>query len=91
MKLYVIKDWQRHFEASDNRKTDGPLRWVAVRTSTDGLGFRRMASRKDRCELFAAWNLLIGIAAKQIRSERGVLARVFHMGRAAAATAAVGF
>lgn len=75
MKLYTIKDWAKFYEASDNRKTDGPLSWVSVRTKTDGLGFRRMAAHKNRSELFAVWHLLVGLAAKQHRADRGKLAR----------------
>lgn len=75
MKLYSIKDWAKYYEASDNKKTDGPLSWVAVRTKTDGLGFRRVAAQKNRSDLFSAWHLMVGLAAKQQRENRGQLAR----------------
>lgn len=75
MTLYQIKDWQKFYEASDNRKTDGPLSWVAIRTKTDGLGFRRVVAQKNRSDLLSAWYLMVGLAAKQPRAERGKLAR----------------
>lgn len=75
MTLYRIKDWDRHYEVSDSKKVAGPLSWVAVRTKQDGFGFRRMASERDRCELFSAWILMVEIAARQRREERGKLMR----------------
>jgi hypothetical protein len=75
MTLYRIKDWAKHYEVSDSRKVDGPLSWVAVRTKQDGFGFRRMASERDRCELLSAWILMVEIAARQRREERGKLVR----------------
>lgn len=75
MKVYRIRDWVKWYEASDNKKTDGPLSWVAIRTKTDGLGYRRIASQKDRTDLLAGWYLLVGIAAKQPRAERGKITR----------------
>jgi hypothetical protein len=75
MTLYRIKDWAKHYEVSDSKKVDGPLSWVAVRTKQDGFGFRRMAQERDRCELLAAWVLMVEIAARQRREERGKLIR----------------
>lgn len=75
MLLYRIKDWPKHYEVSDSRKVDGPLSWVAVRTKQDGFGFRRMASERDRSDLLAAWILMVEIAARQRREDRGKLVR----------------
>lgn len=75
MKLYRIKDWDKHYEISDTKKVDGPLSWIAVRTKTDGLGFARIAMQKDRSDLLSTWYLMLGIAAKQSRPERGKLSR----------------
>jgi hypothetical protein len=74
-KLYRIKDWDRHYEVSDSKKVAGPLQWVPVRTKTDGFGYLRITQEKNRAELLAAWYLMLGIAAKQTREERGKLAR----------------
>lgn len=73
--LYVIKDWDRHFEARDTRRCDGPLRWVPVPTKTDGFGFSRLRMQRRAPELLAAWYLILGVAAKQPRKTRGRLER----------------
>jgi hypothetical protein len=75
MKLYRIKDWERWYEVSDSKKVEGGLTWVAIRTKQDGFGFRRIASQRNACELFAAWVLMVQIAAKQRRKDRGKLVR----------------
>lgn len=72
--LYRIKDWDKVFEVSDSRKVDGPLKWVAVRTSTDSFGYVRMTQEKARCELLAAWYLMVAVSARQNRADRGKLA-----------------
>lgn len=73
--LYKIAGWQKHFEVYDAKRIDGPLKWVAVPTKTDGFGFSRLRAERDRCALLAAWYLLLGIAAKQPKASRGQLAR----------------
>lgn len=75
MKIYSIAGWAKHFEVYDAKRVDGPLKWVAVPTKTDGFGFSRIRKERDRCELLAAWYLLLGVAAKQPKADRGKLAR----------------
>lgn len=75
MKLYRIKDWMKIYEVSDSKKVDGPLTWVAIRTKQDGFGFRRIAAERDRTDLLAAWILMVEIAARQRRGDRGKLMR----------------
>lgn len=75
MTLYKIAGWDRHFEARDTRRVDGPLRWIAIPTKTDGFGFSRLRMERDRAELLAAWYLLVGIAAKQPKKHRGEIGR----------------
>src|SRR5574343_691036 len=75
MTLYKIANWEKFYEVSDSKKVDGPLQWVAVRTKTDGLGFLRITLEPDRTDLLAAWYLLLGLAAKQPKGERGKLSR----------------
>lgn len=70
--VYSIRDWERHFEVSQSRKVDGPLSWVATPTKHDGKSFRRIMRREDAGDIFAAWILLVELAAKMPR--RGVLA-----------------
>lgn len=75
MRIYRIADWAKYYEVSDSKKVSGPLQWVPVRTKTDGFGYARITQQKDRSDLLAAWYLMLGIAAKQPKGERGILAR----------------
>lgn len=72
--LYRIKDWDALYETAETRKLEN-LRWVPVPNKHDGLGFRRLAQQRNRCELLAAWLLLVQVASKGRRGHRGVLAR----------------
>lgn len=75
MKLYRIKDWAANFELRDTSRVDGPLKWIPVPTKTDGLGFGRLRQHKRATDLLAAWYLMLGVAAKQPRQDRGKLIR----------------
>jgi hypothetical protein len=75
MTLYSIRDWEKHFEIRDTKRVDGPLKWIAIPTKTDGLGFSLVRLQKNASELLAAWYLMLGVAAKQDRANRGKLAR----------------
>lgn len=70
--VYSIRDWTKHFEVAQSNKVKGPLSWVALPTKHDGKGFRRIMRRNDAGDLFAAWILLVEVAAKM--PDRGVLA-----------------
>lgn len=72
---YAIARWQELYEVRDSKRIDGPLHWVAVPTKQDGLGFRRVAAQKDRSDLFAAFVLMLEIAARQDRADRGKIMR----------------
>jgi hypothetical protein len=74
LKLYCIKDWGTIYETAETRKLEN-LRWVPVPNKHDGLGFRRVAGQKNAAELFCAWNLIIQIASKGRKSDRGQLIR----------------
>ena len=60
---YRIRDWVRFYETHETRKLVN-LKWVPIPNRHDGAGFRRLAERKDCCELFSAWVLLLEIASK---------------------------
>ena len=75
MKLYRIADWDKHYEMRDTKRIDGPLKWIPVTTKTDGFGFGMIRMQKNAPELLAAWYLMLGIAAKQAREDRGKLMR----------------
>ena len=74
MKLYKIANWDQVYENHETRKLPR-LRWVPVPNKHDGLGFRLMANEKDACDLYAAWNLIVQVASKSEKGERGILRR----------------
>ena len=63
MKVYKIRDWDQHFEVSQSRKIK-EMRWVAMPTKHDGKGFRRIMMMEDGMKIFAAWVLIVQVAAK---------------------------
>lgn len=72
--LYRIRDWENLYETAETRKLEN-LRWVPIPNKHDGLGFRRLAQQRNRCELLGAWLLIVQVASKGRRGQRGVLAR----------------
>lgn len=70
--LYTVRNWNERYENAGSRKVDGPLDWLALPTKHDGLSFRRVMKRPDGMQLYAAWVLIIAVAAKC--PKRGVLA-----------------
>lgn len=63
---YAIRDWERCYTVSQNRKNDPdkPLPWVAMRTKHDGKGYRRVMRLPDSMALLGAWMLIVEVAAK---------------------------
>jgi hypothetical protein len=74
MRYYRIKNWATNFETHETRKLES-LRWVALPNKHDGLGYRRVAAQPDACELFTAWTLMLQVASRGTREERGDLLR----------------
>lgn len=74
MTVFRIADWEQHYETAETRKLES-LRWVPTPNRHDGLGFRRLAAHRDRCELFAAWTLILQVASRGRKGERGILSR----------------
>ena len=72
LKLYKIKDWQKHFENNRSRTVE-KLSWVAVPNSHDGENFTQIITAKNGAEIFAAWVLLVQVASKC--QPRGTLLR----------------
>lgn len=72
--LYRIRDWEDRYETAETRKLHA-LQWAAVPNKHDGLGYRRMAAQRNGVELFAAWVLLVQVASKGRRGQRGAIAR----------------
>lgn len=74
VKLYRVANWNETYETHETRKLE-TLRWVAIPNRLDGLGYRRVAQDKRRAELFSAWVLIIEIASRGRKEERGTLSR----------------
>lgn len=74
MPTYRIRDWESVYETAETRKLEN-LRWAPIPNKHDGLGFRRLISQRNRAELFAAWILLVQVASKGRRGQRGLIAR----------------
>lgn len=62
--VFSIRDWNDHFECSQSRKVTGPLTWVSMPTKHDGKVFRKIMARMDGLMVFAAWVLIVEVAAK---------------------------
>lgn len=71
---YRIANWDAHFETDETRKRES-LRWVPMPNKHDGLGFRTVAAQRNASELYAAWVLMLQLASKARRGQRGILAR----------------
>ena len=63
MKMYRIKDWGLHYEKAESRRVK-TMAWLPMPTRHDGAGFRRVAAHERGPELFAAWVLIVEVAAK---------------------------
>lgn len=74
MTLYKIARWNEVYETHETRKLVR-LNWIPVPNKHDGLGFRMIAAEKDSAALFGVWNLLIQVASKSDRVNRGTLER----------------
>lgn len=74
MKIYSIRDWAENFETHETRKFVW-LKWVPFPNKHDGLTFRKIGTEKNAAELFAAWVLIVQIASKSERGQRGRLCR----------------
>jgi hypothetical protein len=68
--VYRVRNWDAFFEKS-HKETEVAFRWVAIPTKHDGSGFRRVSRHPRACELFAAWVLIVQVAAKM--PKRGLL------------------
>lgn len=75
MKAYRVKNWTQLFENAESRKYKS-LKHVMIPRRMDGLGFRTLSEEKKAPELFAAWILILEIAAEgESPDERGWLIR----------------
>lgn len=68
--VYAVKDWDKHYESAETRKLKSLPR-VLVPVKHDGKGFRRIMRQTNGPQIYAAWILILQIAAKC--PKRGVL------------------
>lgn len=61
--LFKIRNWEFYYETHETRKLKN-LRWIPMPNKHDGLTFKKIVARKDRCEIFTAWILILQIASK---------------------------
>lgn len=69
--LYSIDRWDELYECAQSRKIKGPLSWVKTPTKHDGNGYKRVMRLKNAAAIYAAWMLILQVAAKC--PKRGVL------------------
>lgn len=62
--VYSIRNWNDTFEVAQSRKVSGAHTWVAMPTKHDGKIFRKIMARTDGLVIFAAWVLIVEVAAK---------------------------
>jgi hypothetical protein len=62
--LYTIKGWDSLYENAGSRKILGSLDWFPLPTKHDGLSYGRLMRRSDGMEMYAAWVLILAVAAK---------------------------
>jgi hypothetical protein len=61
--LYRIRDWDKHFETFESRRIRHTT-WVPFPVKHDGKGFRRLMAMRRGFEHYAAWVLIVQVAAK---------------------------
>ena len=71
MKVYRIRDWDKHFEKADSRKCK-KMQWVAVPNKHDSAGYAALAEHPRFTEIYTAWILMLQVASKM--ETRGLLA-----------------
>jgi hypothetical protein len=69
---YRITHWETDYESAESRKLEF-MRWVPMPTRQDDLVSRRIQLQKNRCELTAAWYLIVQVASKGRKGRRGRL------------------
>lgn len=63
MKVYAVRNWNDLFEKSQTRKCD-KMQWVAIPVKHDGKGYRRVMRSPNGPQVYAAWILILQVAAK---------------------------
>jgi hypothetical protein len=72
MKVYQIKDWNKHFENDRSRNRDR-CSFVCVPNKQHGMGFCRIMAEKDGAAIYGIWHLILGACSQQSRPRNGWL------------------
>lgn len=72
MKVYRIRDWDKHFENNRTRELKR-LDWVPVPNRHDGDGFTELLDHKNGMAHYGAWHLILQVASRC--DPRGTLLR----------------
>lgn len=64
MVYYSITNWNECFENSNTGRIKGSLSWVPIPTKHDGKSYKRLMRMKDGFQIYAAWLLIVQVAAK---------------------------
>ena len=70
--MIEIIGWNENYETNESRKLV-TLNWVKIPNKHDGLAFRRISAHPRGAEIFAAWILIVQVASKRRKGERGNL------------------
>jgi hypothetical protein len=76
MRALRITQWEGSHETHESRKLKF-LPWVAAPNKHDGLGFCYLKAEpeQEKIELFCAWKLMVDLAARAVKEQRGWLMR----------------
>lgn len=69
MKLYQVKDWQKHFENNKSRERKA-CAYVCVPNKQHGLGFSRTMAEPDGAMIYGIWVLILGACSRQHGEEQ---------------------
>ena len=72
--LYRVAHWDEEYETNETRKLK-ELRWVRLPNHPDDLSYRRLVAHPRACELLAAWVVILQVASRGSRTQRGGLLR----------------
>ena len=61
--LYVIRDWDRHFEVAQSKRSER-TRWVPLPNKHDGKSYRRLMRLKGGAAIYGGWVLIVQVASK---------------------------
>lgn len=72
MKLYRIKDWNKHFE-NDRSRTRNKCSFVCVPNKQHGMGFSYLMAEIDGATIYGVFHLIVGACSQQSPPRHGLL------------------